>query len=118
MKNFFLIFFLIGITNIVEAQIISVDSLIAYADQKITVCAKVQSIYVSNKTKKTTFINFGNPYPNQKFVVIIFEKDLANFKYEPAIFLANKTVCVTGTVKIYNGLPEIIATEEKQIEIQ
>jgi DNA/RNA endonuclease YhcR with UshA esterase domain len=50
--------------------------------------------------------------------VIIFEKDLVNFKYNPSLFLKDKTICITGIVKMYNGLPEIIATKEEQIVIQ
>ena len=114
-----IIIFLLFITTIqINGQTVSLDSLRYYEGKKVTVVAKVQGIFVSNKTKKTTFINFGKPYPNHKFVVVIFEKDLVNFKYDPSIFLKNKTVCITGIVKMYKGLPEIIATKEEQIIIQ
>jgi hypothetical protein len=118
MKNTFITILFVFITHFLFSQTVSIDSLTQYEGKKVTVCAKVQSTYVSNKTKKTTFINFGNPYPNQKFVVIIFEKDLVNFKYNPSLFLKDKTICITGIVKMYNGLPEIIATKEEQIVIQ
>ena len=118
MKKAFFTFLFIFVTNLMESQTVSIDSLQYYEGKKVTVCAKVQGVFVSNKSKKTTFINFGKPYPNHKFVVVIFEKDLINFKYDPAIFLKNKTVCITGIVKMYKGLPEIIATKEEQIIIQ
>ena len=113
----FVIFTMLFLSFQIEAQTVSIDSLQQYEGKKVTVCAKVQGIYVSNKTKKTTFINFGKPYPNEKFVVVIFEKDLVNFSYDIPTHLKDKTVCVTGIVKMYKGKPEIIATKEEEIVI-
>ena len=39
-----------------------------YVGKEVTVCAKVQSISVSKGEKKTTYINFGKPYPNATFI--------------------------------------------------
>jgi len=118
MKKIFLIILFIFSTTLIYSQTVSIDSLQHYEGKKVTVCAKVQGIFVSNKTKKTTFINFGNPYPKEKFVVVIFEKDLVNFSYNIPTHLKNKKVCITGIVKMYKGKPEIIATKEEQIVIQ
>ena len=63
-------------------------------------------------------LNFGKPYPNQTFVIAIFEKDLVNFSYVPHEFLKDKTICVTGTVIMYKGMPEFIVKNEKDIVIQ
>lgn len=114
-KTFLVIFFLTFIT--VHAQTVSIDSLQHYEGKKITVCAKVEDIFVSNKTKKTTFINFGKPHPDEKLVVVIFEKDLVNFTYDIPTYLKDKTVCITGIVKMYMLKPQIIATKEDQIVI-
>lgn len=118
MKGIFITLFFICIPTLVHSQIVSIDSLHHYEGQKVTICSKVESIYVSNKTKKTTFINFGKTYPNEKLIVVIFEKDLMNFSYDVSTHLKNKTVCITGFVKMYKGKPEIIATKEEQIVIQ
>ncbi|MFT7252244.1 MAG: hypothetical protein ACI9FW_002003 [Flavobacterium sp.] len=117
MKNIILTILVLFFANSIFSQNVSIDSLHHYEGKKITVCAKVQGIFVSNKTKKTTFINFGSPYPKEKFIVVIFEKDLINFSYDVTTHLKNKTVCITGIVKMYKGKPEIIATKEEQIEI-
>lgn len=117
MKRFFLAFLFFYVTSIVSSQTVSIDSLHLYEGKKVTVCTEVKGIYVSNKTKKTTFINFGKPYPNHTFVVVIFEKDLVNFSYDPSKKLKDKKICITGIVKMYKGLPEIIATKEEQIVI-
>ena len=117
MKQLFSIVLFLSFTFLIQSQNVSIDSLHLYEGKKVTVCAKVQGIYVSNKTKKTTFINFGKPYPNHTFIVVIFEKDLVNFSYDPSKKLKDKKVCITGIVKMFKGLPEIIATKEEQIVI-
>ena len=78
----------------------------------------MQSTYVTKGEKKTTYINFGKPYPNTTFTVVIFEGDLAKFKFTPSEFLKDKNVCITGKVKIYKGKPEIIVTSEEQIKAE
>ncbi len=118
MKNIFITLLFISTTNFLFSQTVSVDSLAYYEGQKVTVCAKVEGVFISQKAKKTIFINFGKPFPNQKFVVVIFEKDLANFSYDPGVFLKEKSLCITGIIKMFNGKPEIIATKEEQIAIQ
>lgn len=118
MKHFFTLFLYVCTTTLIYSQTVSLDSLKYYEGKKVTVCTKVKGVYVSNKTKKTTFINFGKPYPNHTFVVVIFEKDLVNFSYDPSKKLKDKNICITGIVKMYKGLPEIIATKEEQIVIK
>ncbi|WP_445458169.1 hypothetical protein [Flavobacterium sp. HNIBRBA15423] len=76
----------------------------------------MQSTFITKSN--TTMLNFGKPHPNQTFVVVIFEKDLVNFSYKPHEYLKDKTVCITGTVKIYKGMAEFIVKEENEIVIQ
>jgi hypothetical protein len=118
MKIFFFLFYCVIFSISMQSQTVSVDSLAYYEGQKVTVCAKVEGVFISQKAKKTIFINFEKPFPNQKFVVVIFEKDLVNFSYDPDVFLKEKSLCITGIIKMYNGKPEIIATKEEQIVIQ
>ena len=77
---------------------------------------KVQNTFITKSN--TTILNFGKPHPNQTSVVVIFEKDLVNFSYKPHEYLKDKTVCITGTVKIYKGRVEFIVKEENKIVIQ
>ena len=110
-------FFLIAVCLYAQ-QPISGDSLSKYEGKVVSVCAKVTGTYVSNGKSKTTFINFGKPFPNHSFSVVIFENDLSNFSYKPARKLRRKNICVTGTVKIYKGKPEMIVEKEEQIRIK
>lgn len=118
MKKIFLFITSICLWQISFSQTVPLDSVINYEGKTITVCSKVQSINVSKGEKKTTYINFGNPYPNNTFTIVIFENDLTNFKYTPSEYLKEKNICITGKVKIYKSKPEIIATKEEQIKVQ
>jgi hypothetical protein len=98
-------------------QVVSIDSIAKYEGKRVTICEKVKSTFVSKKSN-TTILNFGKSYPNQTFVVVIFEKDLVNFSYIPSGYLKDKTICVTGTVVVYGGKPEFIIKEEKDIVLK
>jgi len=117
MKNIFFLFTSICLTQISFSQTVPLDSVQFYEGKQITVCAKVMDTYVSKTNERTTFVNFGKPYPKSIFTVVIFEDDLSNFKYTPSVYLKEKNVCVTGKVKIYNGKPEIIVSKEEQIKV-
>jgi hypothetical protein len=118
MKKLMLLLISACLVQISLAQVVSLDSIAKYEGKSITVCSKVMGIYVSKNEKKVTYINFGNPYPDNTFTAVIFEKDLPNFKYNPAEYLKDKNVCITGIVKIYRGKPEIIITDEEQLKIK
>ncbi len=100
------------------SQTVALDSVAKYEGKTITVCSKVLGTHVSSGEKKNTTLNFGKPYPDNTFTVFIAESDLTNFKYNPSEFLKDKTICITGTVKMYKDKPEIIVSKEEQIKIQ
>ncbi|MEC4004897.1 hypothetical protein OX283_009540 [Flavobacterium sp. SUN052] len=116
MKHLYLLL-LFSSTLMVSQQKVSLDSISKYNGKTVTICEKVQSTFLSKKSN-TTMLNFGKAYPNETFVVIIFDKDLANFSYAPNEFLKGKTICITGTVLIYKGIPEFIVKKESEILIQ
>ena len=118
MKNYLLLITSICLWQISFSQTVPLDSVQFYEGKTITVCSKVQSTFLAKGEKKTTYINFGKPYPNTAFTAVIFEGDLANFKYIPSDFLKDKNVCITGKVVIYKGKPEIIVSKEEQIKIE
>ena len=118
MKKLFLILTSICLWQISFSQTVPLDSVQFYEGKTITVCSKVQSTFLTKGDKKTTYINFGKPYPNTTFTAVIFEGDLPNFKYTPSDFLKDKNVCITGKVVIYKGKPEIIVSKEEQIKIE
>ena len=92
----------------ITAQTIPIDSVSNYIGKTVKVCDKVYGTHVSKGEKKTTSLNLGANFPNQKLTVVIFEGDLSMFSYKPEIFLKDKNVCVTGKIITYKDKPEII----------
>ena len=118
MKKLLLILTSICLWQISFSQTVPLDSVTNYEGKTITVCSKVQGTFVTKGDKKTTYINFGKPYPNTTFTAVIFEGDLPNFKYTPSEYLKDKQVCLTGKITIYKGKPQMIITKEEQIKVE
>ncbi|MEC4003643.1 hypothetical protein OX283_003145 [Flavobacterium sp. SUN052] len=115
MKKWFLFLLLSPLTYSQEKIIL--DSIAKYEGQEITICERVTTTFKSHHNY-ITFLNFGEKaYPDNKFTIIIKEKHLKNFSYNPMQFLLGKTICVTATVKMYKGKPEFIIKREKDITI-
>ena len=86
--------------------------------EKATVCGKVASTHYAVRTKGSpTFINLGEPYPNQIFTILIWGSDRSKFG-SPESTYVDKTICVSGQIKEYRGVPEVVAEQPSQIVIQ
>ena len=114
MKKLLLFFLLIFTIQTYSQEKVPLAKINLHEGETVTVCEKVQGTFLSKKSN-TLMINFGKPYPNQTFVVVVFNKDLEHFSYNPAEKLKGKTICITGKVVNYKGMPEIIVTDEKAI---
>lgn len=89
-----------------------------YVGEVKTVCGFVASTkYAKNSKGKPTFLNIDKPYPNQIFTVLIWDDDRNKFPGEPEKYYSGKTVCVTGQIIVYRGIPEIILRDPSQIRI-
>jgi hypothetical protein len=81
------------------------------------VCGTVASTHFAFRSKgRPTFLNLGQPYPNEVFTVVIWDRDREKFG-SPETIYRNKNICVTGTISVYRGMPEIIASSRDQITI-
>lgn len=91
-----------------------------YYGKEIWVCGVVAS--VSRLAYGRIFLNFGRPYPNQVFTVMIDEKYTSAFDSRLGPRWENKLqgrwVCVYGLVKEYQGKPEILPTDPGQIRAE
>jgi micrococcal nuclease len=65
----------------------------------------------------TIFLNFDKPYPNHCFVAVIFSSDIYKFPENPEDYYYGKSARIRGEIKEYEGKPEIILSNVKQIEI-
>ncbi len=83
-----------------------------------TVCGQVVATkYKINGKSDPTYINLDKKWPETVFTLMVFGKDRINFSYKPEEFLTDKKICVTGKVGEFNRTPQIIATDETQIQI-
>ena len=85
---------------------------------RATVCGKVASThYAKNSKGEPTFLNLDEPYPKEIFTILIWGSDRGKFG-TPESEYKSLQVCVTGKITSYRGVPEIVASEHGQIEIQ
>lgn len=76
--------------------------------EKATVCGTVASVkYASTTRGQPTFLNLDQPYPRQIFTIVIWGEDRRAFSYAPES-LDGTSLCVTGLIKTYRGVPEIV----------
>lgn len=107
-------------TNHLGAQkSISIDSLSHFTADTVKVCAKVEgSIMFKPPKKRTTYLNLGAPYPNQKLTVVIFEKDLPRFPFLPADYYKGLNVCVTGVLTKFQNKIQMIVNKPENIVVE
>jgi len=97
-----------GAINTIDAE--------KFVDKKATVCGTVVATRVL-KDNKGVVVNLDQRFPNNLFSFTIWQSNIPNFSYEPATFLINKKICITGTISLYRGKPTTEARNEKAIEI-
>jgi len=86
--------------------------------EKATVCGKVVSAHYAARSRgQPTFLNLDEPYPRQIFTIVIWGSDRQKFG-EPEEKYLDKNVCVTGKITSYRGIPEIVVSQPRQIEVE
>lgn len=82
------------------------------------VCGEVASAdYLPNVSGQPTFLNLDEPYPNPVFTVVIFGEHRERFRTLPEQAYLNRSVCVIGTIREHDGLPQIIVSSPEQLEL-
>lgn len=72
----------------------------SHVGQTATVCGTVASTkYAANSRAQPTFLDMGQPYPNEAFTAVIFGSDRAKFG-EPEAMLRGKRICITGVITL------------------
>src|SRR5690625_7746466 len=109
MKTIKLLSIFIFLYGTVSAQQGSADiDLEKYLNKNVEYCDHVHGTYVTQGKNKVILLNLGAKYPDHRLVVAIFESDWKNFKYEPAVHLNHKDICVKGKIILYNSKTEKI----------
>jgi len=80
-----------------------------------TICGVVASATFAARTKgQPTFLNLDQPYPTHSFTALIWGSDRPKFG-QPEVVYKGKRMCVTGTIKVFRGIPEIVVTDPGQL---
>ena len=93
---------------------INVEDAAKHVGDTVSVCTKVFGTKYFDKSQMT-FLNLGAAYPNSPLTIVIFGKDLPNFKVAPETAYADKDICVTGVIKEFKGKVEIIVSQPSAI---
>jgi nuclease S1 len=65
-----------------------------------------------------TFVNLGAQYPQSPLTLVIFTKDISNFKGAIDSLYSDKNICVKGVLELYKNKPEMIVSSPAQIITQ
>ena len=97
-----------------QAEIISPREANQHVGAQATVVGVVRQ--VSKSGGGTTFINFGDRFPNHVFYAVIFRSRSDQF---PGVHqLQGRTVAISGEIELYKGKPQIILRSPQQIQVQ
>ncbi|MGA2785663.1 MAG: OB-fold nucleic acid binding domain-containing protein [Candidatus Bathyarchaeia archaeon] len=97
-----------------DPNVVSYTDAIKYLDQSKVVEGTIVYTYVSKSS--TVYLDFHDPYKGY-FNAVIFSSNTKNFNFSPATFYMNKEVRISGTIKLYQGDPQIIVNTPAQIEV-
>ena len=102
----------------VVSDTIDWDEAAYYIGEHKTVCGPVvDSHYASSSNGQPTFLNIGQPYPKpNRFTVVIWGRNRSKFSTGPEQLYSGDTICVTGLIEEYRGIPEIEVSDPSQIE--
>lgn len=67
-------------------------------------------------TDSVNYLNFSKDYQNT-LSLVIFNRNLNKFDYQPAEYFLNKKIKVLGQIEIYQGAPQIIVDDPHDILI-
>ena len=95
------------------------DQAIQNVGERATVQGPVMGTrYASGSRGQPTFLNVGRDYPDRdRFTVVIWGDTRDNFPFAPEVKYDNRTICVTGLIETFEGVPQIIADTPSDIEI-
>ncbi len=98
-------------SSFVRAECISIEK----AAKRIgeIVCVRGRVLKVSATTRGTHFLDFCHDYRSCPFTVVVFERDLRDIG--DIRLLTGEEIEIDGTIKLYQGRPEIILSSNKQL---
>jgi hypothetical protein len=89
----------------------------AHLGETLTVCDFVASATRLRSGRRPTFLNLGQPFPEQDLTVVIWGADRERFEAPPEDEYRNAWICVTGEITTYRGQPQIVVRAPKAIRV-
>ena len=81
-----------------------------HVGEQATVCGIVASTHYAGRSRgQPTFLDFGHPYPHQDLAAVVWGDD--RDKFGALTELAGQRACVSGTITLYRGAPQIVLHE-------
>lgn len=75
--------------------------------------------FAADANGRPTFLNLGRDYPDpNRFTVVVWGDDRARFPEPPEDAYAGRTICVTGEIELYRGVPEIEVSSPDQVAVR
>ncbi len=104
------------LSNYAGAAQLSAADASQHIGERATVCGTVAGVkYAASTRGQPTFLNLDEPYPHQIFTILIWGEDRGNFRYAPES-LKGVAICVTGFIKSYHGVPEVVIRDAAAIQ--
>jgi hypothetical protein len=98
-----------------QADPLTPTDAVKHPGETVTVCGQVVGAKFAAWVRGgTTFLDFGKPYPDTPFTALIFASDRAKFG-TPEKTAQGKDFCVTGKIEMYQGKPQIVLKDPKQL---
>ena len=98
---------------------ISATEAASHVGSRQPVCGDVKSPkYEQSSRGRPTFLNLDRPYPNQVFTVVIWGEHRGNFPQRPEAMYDGKSICATGLIGSFQGVPQIEISAPSQISIR
>ena len=89
-----------------------------HVGEKATVCGNVVSSHYARSSKgRPTFLDLDVSYPNPVFTAIIWGDDRRKFG-RTEVKYSEKNICVTGKIKQYHGVAEMVLYSPRQIRVK
>lgn len=87
----------------------------SHVGETATVCGKVVSATYAERVKgQPTFINLDAAYPHQVFTIVIWGDYRQRFG-TPDTTLMGKRICVTGSIRLFHSVPEMVVSDPAKL---
>lgn len=98
---------------------VSAEEAAQHAGRTGEVCGMVASAdHLPQIDGSPTFLNLEQPHPDQLFTAVIWERNRDKWDMVPEDLYANRRICVTGTIEMHEGTPQIEVREPAQLRVR